>query len=288
MLAREQMGADALFVATPATRISEFTPGIEGPAVDAAGNVYAVNIYRQGTIGKLTPAGECSLFVSLPDDSVGNGIRFGRDGRMFIADYVNHNIFVCNPDGSDLKVFAHGDGMNQPNDLAITSTGVLYASDPAWGAGTGQLWQINTDGTVILAAPDLGTTNGIEVSPDDKTLWVTESNERRVYAYNIHETGNLTDKRLVYEFPDFGMDGMRCDVDGNLYLTRHRKGTVVKLSPQGEILNEVDVLGTRPSNICFGGPDGCTAYVTEVDYGRLVQFRVDRPGLEWQRLRDAQ
>ncbi|MFO1093714.1 MAG: SMP-30/gluconolactonase/LRE family protein [Planctomycetaceae bacterium] len=286
LLACEQIGPEALFVATPTTQISEFTPGIEGPACDALGNVYAVNIYRQGTIGRTTPTGESSIFVSLPGNSVGNGIRFSRDGRMFIADYVNHNIFTCGPDGSDLKVFAHHDDMNQPNDIAITSTGVLYASDPAWGKGTGQLWRIDTDGTVTLAAPNLGTTNGIEVSPDNKTLWVTESNERRVYGYTIDERGNLGDKRQIYEFPDFGMDGMRCDVDGNLYLTRHRKGTVVKLSPQGEILNEVHVLGTRPSNICFGGPDGCTAYVTEVDYGRLVQFRVDRAGLEWQRWRE--
>jgi len=283
LLARELIGPNDLFVSTPTTRINEFTPGIEGPATDAHGNVYAVNIYHQGTIGKVTPAGECSIFVSLPEDSVGNGIRFSRDGRMFIADYVNHNVLTCGPDGSDLKVFAHDDRMSQPNDLAITSTGVLYASDPAWGEGTGKLWRIDLDGKATIVADHLGTTNGIEVSPDDKTLYVTESNERRVFAYAIDKHGALSDKRLIYEFPNYGMDGMRCDVDGNLYLTRHRKGTVVKLSPQGEVLNEIGVLGTRPSNICFGGPDGCTAYVTEVDYGRLVQFRVDRPGLEWRR-----
>ena len=78
-------------------------------------------------------------------------------------------------------------------------------------------------------------------------------------------------------------DGMRCDADGNLYITRHGKGTVVKLSPQGEVLREIDVLGPFPTNICFGGPDGRTAYVTEVKHRRLVQFRVDRPGLEWKR-----
>lgn len=287
LLARQQVGEDALFVATPATRISEFTPGIEGPACDADGNVYAVNIYRQGTIGMLAPSGDCSVFASLPGDSVGNGIRFSGDGRMFIADYVNHNVFVCRPDGSDLTVHAHHDGMNQPNDLAITSTGVLYASDPGWANGTGQVWRIDTDGTVTLAAPNLGTTNGIEVGPDDKTLFVNESNARLVYSFAIDEQGDLSEKTTIHQFPDFGMDGMRCDVDGNLYITRHGKGTVVKLSPDGEVLNEVDVLGTRPSNICFGGPDGCTAYVTEVDSGRLVQFRVDRPGLAWQRWHES-
>ena len=79
---------------------------------------------------------------------------------------------------------------------------------------------------------------------------------------------------------------MRCDVDGNLYITRYGKGTVVKVSPSGEILREINVLGEKPSNICFGGPDGRTAYVTEVTKTRLVAFRVDRPGLAWSRWRD--
>ena len=57
------------------------------------------------------------------------------------------------------------------------------------------------------------------------------------------------------------------------------------MSPSGRILEEIDVLGARPSNICLGGLDGRTAYVTEVEHRRFVQFRVDRPGLAWQRLR---
>jgi sugar lactone lactonase YvrE len=72
-------------------------------------------------------------------------------------------------------------------------------------------------------------------------------------------------------------------VDGNLYITRNGKGTVVKLSPSGEILREIDVLGPSPTNICLAGADGRTAVVTEAKTKRLVQFRVDRPGAEWQR-----
>ena len=129
----------------------------------------------------------------------------------------------------------------------------------------------------------MGTTNGIEVSPDGKSLYVNESVQRNVWAFDIAADGSLSGKRLIKQFPDHGFDGMRCDVDGNLYITRHGKGTVVKLSPAGEVLREIDVLGPNPTNICFGGPDGRTAYVTEVAHTRLVQFRVDRPGLERQR-----
>src|SRR5262249_60893527 len=94
-----------------------------------------------------------------------------------------------------------------------------------------------------------------------------------------------SDLTLLKKFDDFGFDGMRCDVDGNLYITRYGKGTVAVLSPAGKVLREIDVLGKSPSNLCFGGPDGRTVYVTEVTRRRLGQFRGDRPGLAWQRWR---
>ena len=131
----------------------------------------------------------------------------------------------------------------------------------------------------------MGTTNGIEVSPDGRTLYVNESVQRNVWAFRIERDGTLSGKRLLLKFPDYGMDGMRCDIDGNLYITRHGKGTVAVVSPEGQVRREIDVLGKNPTNLCFGGPDGRTCYVTEVDHGRLVQFRTDRPGLEWQRTR---
>jgi len=113
-----------------------------------------------------------------------------------------------------------------------------------------------------------------------------ESEQRNVWAYDIAADGTIKNKRLVKKFEDFGFDGMRCDVDGNLYITRYGKGTVVKMSPKGEILKEIDVLGAAPSNLCFGGPDGKAVYVTEVKKQRLVSFRVDRPGLAWKRFQE--
>jgi gluconolactonase len=106
--------------------------------------------------------------------------------------------------------------------------------------------------------------------------------QRNVWAFDITADQNLTNKRLLKQFPDAGFDGMRCDVDGNLYISRYGKGTVAVLSPKGEVVREIDVLGESPSNVCFGGPDGRTVYVTEVKHQRLVQFRTDKPGLAWQ------
>ncbi|MCB9921995.1 MAG: SMP-30/gluconolactonase/LRE family protein [Planctomycetaceae bacterium] len=277
---------ERLFVASPLTMPNEFTAGIEGPACDRDGNVFAVNFAKQGTIGRVTPEGKGNVFLKLPGDSVGNGIRFDREGFMFIADYVNHNVLRVDLQTKAITTFAHHDDMNQPNDLAIGPDGTLYASDPNWGNGTGQLWRIDRDGTVTKLAGEMGTTNGIEVSPNGKTLYVNESKQLNVWAFEIADDKSLINKRLLKKFDDHGFDGMRCDVDGNLYITRYGKGTVVKLSPTGEILEEIDVLGLQPSNICFGGPDGRTAYVTEVEHTRLVQFRVNRPGLAWQRWQD--
>jgi sugar lactone lactonase YvrE len=278
-------GGEKLFVAQPLTKPGEFTSGIEGPACDAEGNLYVVNYRKQGTIGRITPDGKGEVWVTLPGKSVGNGIVFDRKGFMYVADYVGHNVLKIDPGTRKITVFAHSDQMNQPNDLAIAPDGKLFASDPNWGNGTGNLWRVDTDGSIHRVAQDMGTTNGIEVSPDGRTLYVNESVQRNIWAFAITKEGKLTDKRLLKKFADHGFDGMRCDVDGNLYVTRHGKGTVVKLSPEGKELREIEVLGKSPTNLCFGGPDGRTVYVTEAEQTRIVRFRVDRPGLAWSRWR---
>ena len=273
---------EELFTSQSFTAPGGFTSGIEGPACDVEGNLYAVNYARQHTIGKVTPNGESSLFLDLPNGSIGNGIRFNRAGDMFIADYTNHNILKVDMNTRDISVYAHEPNMNQPNDIAIGANNILYASDPNWGSSTGQIWRIDTDGTVTLLETNMGTTNGIEVSPDEKTLYVNESAQRNIWAYALSEEGEISNKRRLIQFPDFGMDGMRCDVAGNLYVTRYGKGTVAKISPEGEVLLEVQLTGKNCSNVAFGGEDGCTCYVTIADRGNIESFRTDLPGRSWQ------
>ncbi len=277
---------EELYVATPLTAAGAFTEGIEGPACDREGNIYAVNFQKQQTIGRVTPDGKGEVYVTLPGQSTGNGIRFDRAGRMYIADYVGHNVLVVDPKTREIRVHAHHDGMNQPNDLAIAPDGTFYASDPSWKHSTGQLWRVGADGKVLKLAEGMSTTNGIDVSPDGKILYVNESVSRKTWAFDITAEG-IANKRLLIEFPDHGYDGMRCDVDGNLYISRYGKGVVAVVSPQGKLIREIGVLGAKPSNLCFGGPDGRTVYVTEVEHRRLVQFRVERPGLEWLRWQEG-
>jgi sugar lactone lactonase YvrE len=169
--------------------------------------------------------------------------------------------------------------MSQPNDIAIDSKDRIYASDPNWKGGTGRIWRVDTDGKITLL-DSLGLANGIEVSPDNKILYVNAN--REVLAYDLDENGNVSNKRSIIKFEDFGMDGMRCDVNGNLYIARFGKGAVVKLSPTGEVLKEIPLTGKKVTNVCFGGKDGQTVYVTLMDQGNLESFRVDAPGREFE------
>ncbi|SHE11509.1 Gluconolactonase precursor [Chlamydia abortus] len=270
-----------LYISKELTARHSFTSGIEGPACDREGRIYAVNYERQHTIGRVKPNGEGEVFLELPGGSIGNGIRFDREGTMYIADYVHHHIFKVDMTTKKLTVHAHEPRMNQPNDIAISRSGILFASDPNWPEQTGQLWRIDPDGSVVLLEAGMGTTNGIEVSPDERVLYVNESVQRTVWAYDLNEAGEVSGKRLFFQFPDYGLDGMRCDMDGNLYVTRHGKGTVAKLSPAGELLLEVKLAGTDCTNLTFGGPDGRQCYVTVADTGNIQTFTVETPGRCW-------
>ena len=259
-----------------------FTQGIEGPAVDTKGNLYAVSFAEDGTIGIVDKKDNAQLFVKLPKGSTGNGIRFDRKGFMYVADYSGHNVLKIDPETKAVSVYAHSDKMNQPNDIAIAKSGVIYASDPNWKDSTGNLWKVATDGTVSLLEANMGTTNGVEVSTDEKHLYVNESVQRKVWKYDIEtKTGNVKNKRLLIEFPEHGLDGMRCDEEGNLYIARYAAGEVTVVSPQGTVIERIKLKGQKPTNVAFGGADGKTVYVTLQERGAIETFRSERAGREW-------
>jgi sugar lactone lactonase YvrE len=306
----------ALFESGRLTPCGEYTSGIEGPAVDAGGTLFVVNFKkqgvnfkRQGTIGKLSPgAARSELFAVLREGSIGNGIRFDRDGRMYVADFKGNNVLVFERGQIVPRVYFHSDGcrpggpspcFHQPNDLAVTADGTLYASDPNFGNGKGQIWRItrgpdgNGRGEVMSSERQMGLTNGLDLSPDGATLYVSESRSesstpedckppstaRCVWAYRLDDA-TLTAPRLVKKFEGFDLDGLRTDLDGKIFVTRPENGTVAVLAPDGTLVREIPLRGKQPSNLTFGGPDGKTVFVTQVDGGFIEAFRVDRPGRE--------
>jgi len=273
---------EELYISEDFTAEGLFTGGIEGPAVDSKGNLYAVNFQKDGTIGIIDTAGNARIFCALPAGSIGNGIRFDKLDNMYIADYTGHNILLIPAGKSEAEVYLHNASFNQPNDLAIMSNGILFASDPSWSNSKGKLWSIGTDKVAVLLDGNMGTTNGIEVSQDEKRLYVNETVQQKIWKFDLNENGEISNKTLFVSFTDdYGLDGMRCDVDGNLYVTRFGKGTIAIFSPDGILLHEVPLKGSEPSNIAFGGVDGRTCFVTMADRKMIEMFRTETPGREW-------
>lgn len=275
------------FQSRQVTPAGEYTFGIEGPAVDAQGNLYVVNFGKPGTIGRLKAgASQSELFAMLPEGSVGNAIRFDSQGRMFVADYKKHNIFLVSPDGTQVETYFHSDDFNQPNDLTVAADGTLYASDPNWKQHGGQVWRISksADGTVVgekmTAERSMSTTNGIDLSPDGKTLYVGESDTKEIWSYRI-DGARLLSPKLVTRFTDFEIDGIRTDTGGNLLVARIRKGTIAVLTPDGKLKREIQLTAKEPTNLAFGGSDGKTVFVTQRKGGFVEAFRTDHPGREF-------
>jgi sugar lactone lactonase YvrE len=281
-------GETELFQSRQVTPAGEYTFGIEGPAVDRDGNLFVVNIGKPGTIGRLAAGGAASeTYVELPKGSVGNSIRFARDGSMFVADYRKHTIFEIRrgASGPEPVVWFHSDRMNQPNDMTIAEDGTLYASDPDWKRRSGRIWRLakaadgSVHGQVMTAPRAMGTTNGIDLSPDGNTLYVGESGSGQIWAYAIRG-GELTNARLVVTFEPDTIDGVRADVAGRLLVARIRKGAIAIVDPEGTVLKEVQLQGKEPTNLAFGGSDGKTVFVTQRQGGFIEAFRTDQQGRE--------
>jgi signal peptidase len=275
------------FLSRPVTPAGEYTFGIEGPAVDRKGDLYVANFVKQGTIGRLAAGSSRSeLFATLPEGSVSSAIRFDRDGRMFVADYKKHNIFLIGANGTSIETYFHSDDFNQPNDLTIATDGTIYASDPHWKHRDGQIWRIakTADGSIrgerMQADRPMSTTNGIDLSPDGKTLYVGESDTSEIWSYRI-DGARLLAPKLVKKFADFSIDGLRTDVDGRLFVARILKGTIAVLSPTGVVEREIKLSAKEPTNLAFGGADGKTIFVTQRHGGLIESFRADRAGREY-------
>ena len=277
-LSPQQEFNKSLFKVYDHTAENLFTNNCEGPAVDKDGRLFVVNFQKDGTIGLVQPDGKVELFLTLPNKSVGNSIQFNAKGNMLVADFVEHNVLEVDPATKEVTVYCHDDRFNQPNDICISKKGIVYASDPNWQQQTGQIWKIGADRKAVLLKGGMGTANGICLSPDEKILYVNESIQRRIWAFDLDENGNIKSQRTFASFNDFGMDGMKCDSKGNLYVTRHGKGTVAIFNSDGRQIQEVELKGKSVSNITFGGKDDKTCFCTLQDRKCIEKFRTDING----------
>ena len=270
--------AEPFFKAEDFTAENLFTNNIEGPAFDENGRLFVVNFQKDGTIGLVKADGTAELFIELPKGSTANSIQFDSKGNMLLADFTGHNVLKVNMKSKKVSVLAHNPKFNQPNDICINSRDQVFASDPNWKESTGNIWCIDSNGKTALVQSGMGTTNGIELSPDEKILYVNESVQKKIWAFDVSNDGKLSNKRLFAEVPDFGFDGMKCDKEGNLYVTRYGKGTILILSPEGSVIREVELKGKNCSNLVFGGLNGQVVYVTLQDRKGMELFRSNIPG----------
>jgi sugar lactone lactonase YvrE len=301
---------EELFVSERLTKPKLFTSHIEGPAVNADGDLFVVNLNipgagdQGGRIGKIKKATtHPEPFTTLPNGGIGNGIRFDLQGRMYVADFKQHLIHVIEPGSMSAERYfppspntTGQPAFNQPNDLAIARDGTLYASDPKRD-GTGRIWKITRapDGTVSGAVMtstsprQQGKTNGLDLSPDNTTLYVSESrvgnsHPAQIFSYRIDGL-KLTDETRVMKFDQGDVDGLRVDTDGRIFFARPDAGEVAILVPPGSpgaAQKPVATLGRAPTNLTFGGADGRDVFVTQADKDKLFveRFRTNRPGRE--------
>lgn len=273
--------SEILYVSEAITSQGLFSAAIEGPAVDRKGNLYVVNFAKKGTIGIVRPGKDAELWLELPPGSHGNSIRFDRDGQMYVADVKQHIVYMINMSTKKIEIAFQDAKMNQPNDMAFTTDGYLFMSDPNWRErAKGGIWVASPSGLPRLMEKNNMAPNGIDVSPDETHVFVAEAISGVIYSYEI-AGDKLVNKKLFYKFKPDTTDGIRFDSVGNLYVARIGVGSIDCLSPAGEIIRSIKLLGSKPTNIAFGGPDGRTMYVTNKDGGYVEAFRVEFPGREW-------
>jgi gluconolactonase len=266
----------------------------EGPAVDEHGNVFFSDV-SGNRILKMTPGGEVSVFRE--DSGRANGNAFDARGRL-----VTCEGFGLGPGGrqrvvrTDMKTGKvavltdryRGKRYNSPNDLCVDGKGRIWFTDPRYGDRAGMemdvegVYRIDPDGKVtrVLGQPDVQKPNGIAAAPDDRALYVVDSNDelggnRKVWAFDVSPKGELSNRRLVYDFKQGrGGDGVRVDVKGNLWVaagirTPRPPGEVTDvpqgvyvISPKGKLLGRVPIPEDYVTNLAFGGPGRKTLYVT--------------------------
>ena len=243
----------------------------EGPAADAAGNVFFTDIpneriHRVGADGKLAVFKEKS--------NKANGLMFNGKGEL-VACEMDGQVVAYSADGSARRVLAdkfEGKRFNAPNDLVVDRHGGVYFTDPEYNAprplpqGIRTFYYIAADGKVTrLHGQDLPNPNGVILSPDEKTLYVIPSSSAKMLAYPVEGPGKVGAGRVFCELDqpkgakDRGGDGLTVDEKGNLYIT---SGLGLQVfDPAGTKLAIIPI-PESPANVTFGGPDRKTLYVT--------------------------
>jgi gluconolactonase len=270
----------------------------EGPAWDGEALQFS-NIPASRTLRYDPKTGKCTVFRENTEQA--NGLLFDSEGRLLACQHQGRKLVRYDRDGS-LTVLAdryRGKRLNSPNDVAMDRKGRIWFSDPRYGTYRADMelkhesvYRLDPrrDGTYSIhrVVFDMTRPNGILVSPDMRTLYVSELNNdprgmRQLRAYPIDEDGSLGPCRVLHDFGESrGIDGMCMDVEGNIIAPAGQYGSgpgpmVYVFSPNGKILERHPLPFEKPTNCTFGDADLRTLYVT-TDAGHVLRARTDREG----------
>jgi gluconolactonase len=254
----------------------------EGPAADAEGNVYFTD-QPNDRILKWDTGGKLSTFLQPSGRS--NGLCFDAGGNLWACADEKNELWRIDAAGKVTVVVKEYNGrlLNGPNDVWIHPNGGVYFTDPYykrdyWKRGPSEqdrqavYYLAPDEKTLVRVAEDLRQPNGIIGSPDGRLLYVADIGANRTYAYDIQEDGTLKNKR---EFCRLGSDGMTLDSEGNLYLTG---SGVTVFDKTGKQIEKIRVPEGWTANVCFGGKDRQTLFITASRGLYGLQMRVKGGG----------
>ncbi|MBB5769939.1 SMP-30/gluconolactonase/LRE family protein [Xanthomonas euroxanthea] len=248
----------------------------------------------------LSPSGYSGPEQATLREAGANGLYAEPDGTVLLADSGTRIVARLDPvtrKKTPLATQFEGHRFNSPNDLVRRSDGVVFFTDPPYGLkGMNDspvkelrfngIYRLDTDGSVHLLDDSLSLPNGIALSPDERTLYVANSDPQRPIwmAYTLDANGAVTGKRVFADASDLvakdapGLpDGMAVSADGHLFATG--PGGVIVFAPDGRRLGRIET-GEAISNCAFGD-DGHTLYMTS--HAMLTRVRVKARGLEFAR-----
>jgi gluconolactonase len=223
--------------------------------------------------------GKLSIFHDSPGRA--NGLFFDKKGNLIACADLNNELWSIDPKGNvtilvkDYK----GKKLNGPNDAWIDPKGGIYFTDPFYKRPYWNRGPMEQDGQhvyyltppykeLIRVTEDLVQPNGIIGTPDGKLLYVADIGTGKTYVYRTNSDGTLADKKL---FCPMGSDGMTIDNEGNIYLTG--KGVTV-FNSAGEKIEHIPIDAGWTANVCFGGKDRHTLFITAQKFLFSLQMRV--------------
>lgn len=279
----------------PSARLDKLASGLmfgEGPVWSRPeACLYFVEIIGS-RINRFVPGRGIQTVIE--DTGHANGMTFDREGRLLVAGWSSRTVWRREQDGAQVVVASHFEGrkINTPNDLVVRSDGSIYWTDSDGGffipGMEGDDVQRYLDFSGVFRIPpgggepqavirDAVFPNGLAFSPDEKLLYLTDTRERCLRVFDVDDDGSVSNGRLFYELTgeEAGhADGMKVDLDGNVYCTG--PGGVHVLSPAGELLGRI-LVPDDCTNMAWGD-DGRTLYITA--FHSLYRIRTLVPGAQ--------